>query len=137
MVTFAISPPFLGYKFVCDVIFTSGVFIEIIVLWSDLTRFPVYIYMWYIFLVCKSVQMTILIIIPFLQRDIIFLFPWSLARKTCDINKIIYGASLLVVSYWAFYALIFWYFDLHCSPQRINSVVWFPRYISYSTHWAT
>ena len=46
----------------------------------------------------KYVRMSILILIPFLNIEIVLLFPCSLARTTDEINKSIHGVPVLVVS---------------------------------------
>ena len=63
------------------------------------------------------------ILITFLQREIILLFPWFLSITTDDINKSTHGVSFLMVNSWAFHALLFLYFNIHEALQRVSSIV--------------
>ena len=75
----------------------------------------------------KSVQITILLLFPFLKRGVILLFPCSLEKTTDEINKSTYMVSLLMVSSQVFDALIFRYFDIREAIQRVHIVVRLPR----------
>ena len=78
--------------------------------------------------------MTILILITFLQRERILLFPCSLVRTIDEINKSAHGFSLLVVSNYAFQDLSFWSFNQREALQRVNIVVRLPREAVYSVY---
>ena len=66
--------------------------------------------------------MTILLLITFLQREMIFLLPCSLDMTVDEINKSTHVVSLLMLSSSVFHALIFRYFDPRDALQRVNSV---------------
>ena len=68
MVVYYLSPFLcLCYKFVCDVTLNSAILSDLIILWADLTPFSIYIYIWFIIVIYKSVQMAILTLLNFLH----------------------------------------------------------------------
>ena len=60
----------MSWEFIYDVMLTSVILSEVHHLQADLTRLYIYIFIIYFFN-HKSLLMTILLLIPFLQRDII------------------------------------------------------------------
>ena len=66
--------PLLYHKFVHGVSLNPVIFIEIIILRSDITCSYLYTYMWYIIVIYTFVQMIILILINFPQRERICCF---------------------------------------------------------------
>ena len=69
---FLYLPLCLCYKFVDNVTLTLVILSKLIILRDGITRFSVYIYIWYILIIFKSVWMAILLLIPFLQRGFFF-----------------------------------------------------------------
>ena len=59
--------------------------------------------------------MTVFIIINFSVKENNFVVYLSLARTTYNINKSTQGGSILIVSTWAFHALIFRFFFINTS----------------------
>ena len=83
----------LLYHYLCglknyDVTLTSVIFSEVIILQADITSF-MYIYMCVVYFLCHLQICTndYLIIVHFLQREIILLFTCSLVRTTENISN--------------------------------------------------
>ena len=75
----------------------------------------------YVCVINKYIQMTIFIQIPFILKDILFLFTLYLVNTTDDINKSTHGLPLLVLSSQAS-ALLFRYFNIRDALQCVYSV---------------
>ena len=115
----------------CGVTFILLVFSLIIILWADLTQFCVYVCIFNILFIYKSVQMSVFSLITFSGRINVLLLTCSLNSATSGISNITNGVSLIFSSVEVFHHLYIWPLDQDAALESAHSMVQSEHLIFY------